>query len=199
MTTSIRIFDIFFSIAGLILLLPLFIVIAVFIKINSRGTVFFRQQRVGKDNKDFTIYKFRTMIADAARPSSFLTIGSKDKRITTAGYYLRKYKLDELPQLINVLKGEMSMVGPRPELREYVDLYTEEQKKILSVLPGITDWASLQYRQENDLLAAAPDPEQYYIEKIMQAKLQLNKRYIENKNIGNYFFIIFQSLFAIKK
>lgn len=198
MITKTRFFDILFSAIGLIVLLPLLLVIAILIKINSKGPAIFKQQRVGKNNKDFTIYKFRTMFIHNAT-SQLLTIGSNDKRITGIGFYLRKYQIDELPQLLNVLTGQMSFVGPRPEVRKYVNLYTDEQKKILLVTPGITDWASLKYTQENDLLASAKNPEQFYIEEIMPAKILLNQRYIQSKNLRSYFAIIFRTIFGITR
>jgi lipopolysaccharide/colanic/teichoic acid biosynthesis glycosyltransferase len=188
-----RLPDVLFSFAGLVLLSPFFLVIAVLIKATSKGPVFFSQQRVGLHNKDFTIYKFRTMYEGAFKKNT-LTIGSKDPRITRIGYFLRKYKLDELPQLYNVLKGEMSLVGPRPELRKYVQLYSPEQQNILSAKPGITDYASIKFRNENDLLAAAANPETYYIEHILPLKLQLNEEYLKNKSLNKYFFIILTTI-----
>ena len=153
-----RIFDLLFSFLGLVILSPFLLVIAILIVIDSKGDIFYLQQRVGKDNKDFNIFKFRTM-----RPNSdkqgLLTVGAKDSRITKIGVFLRKYKIDELPQLINVLIGNMSFVGPRPEVRKYVDLYNSEQKKVLTVKPGITDYASIEYSKENELLAKSENPE----------------------------------------
>ncbi len=189
----IRFFDIFFSFLGLIILIPFLVIIGIIILVDSGGGIFFLQERVGKDNIDFLLIKFRTMKRDAEKSGS-LTIGSKDNRITRSGYFLRKYKLDELPQLINVVKGDMSIVGPRPEVRKYVELYNEEQKKVLEMRPGITDYASLEYFNENDLLAASPDPEKTYIEKIMPAKLELNRKFIENRGAGQYFKIIGRTL-----
>ncbi len=186
---STRFFDVLFSFIGLIVLLPLFIIIAFFIKITSKGPVFYVQYRVGKDEQDFKLIKFRSMKVDADKKRS-LTIGGRDDRITVVGYFLRRFKLDELPQLINVLKGEMSIVGPRPELRKYVELYSVEQKKVLKVLPGITDRASIAFRNESDLLATTPDPEKFYIEKIIPRKIELNKLYISNKSLSEYFKII---------
>lgn len=177
-----RLFDICCSLIGLILLFPLLLVLAMMVATGSPGGIFYRQTRVGKKGKDFQLLKFRTM-----RPGSdtkgLLTVGGRDPRITGAGFFLRKYKLDELPQLINVLRGDMSLVGPRPEVRRYVDLYNEEQKKVLQVKPGITDYASLEYFSENDLLAASTDPERTYIEEIMPAKLRLNQKYLNEAGL----------------
>ena len=185
----IRFFDLLFSIFGLILLLPFFLIIGIIIVICSRGGIFFMQERVGKNNRNFRLIKFRTMYSDAYKQGG-LTVGARDSRITRTGFFLRKYKLDELPQLINVLKGEMSLVGTRPELRKYVDLYSEEQKKVLAIRPGITDIASLEYIDENEILGTSANPEQTYIEQIMPAKLELNRKFLENRRLGNYFRII---------
>ncbi len=190
---SIRFFDISFSIFGIIVLLPFFILIALCIKLTSKGAVIFSQIRVGKYNIDFKLYKFRTMY-EQAESKGQLTVGGRDNRITGIGYYLRKFKLDELPQLFNVLNGKMSLVGPRPEVRKYVNLYTNEQLKVLNVLPGITDYASLAFRNENDLLANAENPEQYYIDEIMPKKIELNKKFIENRTIKNYFLILIKTV-----
>jgi len=184
-----RVLDILFSLFGLILLLPVFLVIAVIIVIDSRGGVFFRQQRVGRYGKDFGLFKFRTMRTGAAKQGD-LTVGARDSRITKAGYFLRKYKLDELPQLINVLLGQMSLVGPRPEIRKYVDLYTDDQRKVLSVRPGVTDYASIEYSNENEILGRSADPEQTYIRDVMPAKILLNMRYINSPTVGNYLKVI---------
>ncbi|MCC6372999.1 MAG: sugar transferase [Bacteroidia bacterium] len=173
-----RVFDIVFSFTALLLLSPLLIVIALLVGLSSKGGVFYRQSRVGKNNHDFKLFKFRTMHTDAEK-KGLLTVGGRDPRITPIGYYLRKYKLDELPQLLNVLFGSMSLVGPRPEVRKYVELYNTEQKKVLLIKPGITDYASLQYFEENELLSRSKDPEETYIKEIMPAKLELNKRYIK--------------------
>ncbi len=185
----IRFFDLLFSLLGLIILLPFFLIIGIAIVIGSRGGVFYIQERVGKNNRNFGLVKFRTMHSGADKQGG-LTIGIRDSRITNTGSFLRRYKLDELPQLINVLKGEMSLVGPRPELRKYVDLYSEEQKKVLVVRPGITDIASLEYIDENEILGASADPERTYIEQIMPAKLQLNRKFLKTPHAGNYFRII---------
>lgn len=153
------------------------------------------QIRVGKNNKDFKLYKFRSMRVNSDK-QGLLTVGSKDNRITKAGYFIRKYKIDELPQLLNVLKGDMSFVGPRPEVRRYVEMYNEEQKQVLKVRPGITDPASIKYRNENDLLSKAEDPEQYYITNIMPDKLRINIDYINNRTFLKDIKIIFQTIFG---
>jgi len=192
----LRFLDLFFSILGLLVLLPVFVLISLILLFDSGGGIFFVQSRVGKDNKDFRMIKFRTMRRDAERSGS-LTVGNRDPRITPAGRILRKTKLDELPQLINVLKGEMSVVGPRPEIRKYVDLYTEEQRKVLSVRPGITDYASIQYFNENELLAGTEDPEKLYLEKIMPEKLEMNRKFIERPTAGQYFRILLETIRAV--
>lgn len=192
----IRFFDIVLSCLGLLLLSPLFVVVAVWIVIDNPGPIFYRQMRVGKDGKDFGLLKFRSMRIGADK-ESLITIGEHDSRITRAGYYIRKYKLDELPQLWNVLVGDMSLVGPRPEVRKYVDMYTDEQRLVLSVRPGITDYASIEYIDENRLLAQAEDPDRTYIEEIMPAKIALNMRYIEHQTLGEYLKIIFLTFVKI--
>ena len=191
-----RLFDITFSFLALLILLPLFLLIGLLIVLDSKGGVFYKQMRVGKNNKDFGLYKFRTMRKDAHK-SGLLTVGGRDARITDVGYYLRKYKLDELPQFINIFKGQMSFVGPRPEVRKYVDLYNEEQLKVLSVKPGLTDYASIEYMDENDLLAKSADPEQTYIKEIMPAKLDLNLRYINDQSFLTDMKIILRTLLKI--
>ena len=178
-----RIFDIVFSLFVLILLLPFFVVILLLIKFTSSGPVFYRQVRVGSNLTDFRIYKFRTMFTGSDK-GSLITVGDRDSRITPVGYWLRKYKLDELPQFINVLVGDMSIVGPRPEVRKYVNLYNHDQLKVLSVRPGITDYASIRYSNESALLAAASDPEKEYISNIMPAKLRLNLEYVNNRTFA---------------
>ena len=188
-----RIFDIFFSVSGLIILSPILLVISLLILLDSRGGIFYLQQRVGKNNSDFFIFKFRTMHTGAEQ-HGLLTVGAKDKRLTHAGYYLRKYKLDELPQLINVLKGEMSFFGPRPEVRKYVNMYSTEQLKVLQVKPGITDYASIEYSNESELLAEADNPEKFYIETVFPSKLKLNLKYITEKNLWKDVRIIFMTL-----
>jgi len=186
----IRFFDILFSFLGLIILMPIFIIVSLFIICTSCGGVFYIQKRVGRYNKDFTLFKFRTMHTNADK-KGLLTVGEKDVRVTKTGYFLRKYKFDELPQLFNVLKGEMSLVGPRPEVRKYVDLYNNEQKCVLEVRPGITDYASIEYRNENNILAQSCDPEKQYIEEIMPQKLRLNLQYIKNPSLREYFKVLF--------
>ena len=171
-----RIFDITLSLFGLIILLPFMLIIAILIKLDSKGPVFFKQIRVTKNGREFKIFKYRTMRVGSDKYSQ-ITVG-KDNRITKIGAFLRKYKLDEIPQLINVLLGDMSLVGPRPEVPKYVALYTKEQKEILKVRAGITDYASIEFSDENDLLASEEDPEKAYIEKIMPKKIELNKKYI---------------------
>ena len=192
----IRFCDIVLSCLGLLLLSPLFVVVAVWIVIDNPGPIFYRQMRVGKDGKDFGLLKFRSMRIGADK-ESLITIGEHDSRITRAGYYIRKYKLDELPQLWNVLVGDMSLVGPRPEVRKYVDMYTDEQRQVLTVRPGITDYASIEYIDENRLLAPAEDPDRTYIEEILPAKIALNMRYIKHQTLGEYMKIIFLTLAKI--
>jgi lipopolysaccharide/colanic/teichoic acid biosynthesis glycosyltransferase len=174
-----RLFDLVFSLVFLILFLPFGIIIALFIGFGSKGGVFYRQERIGVNGEPFNLLKFRSMKVDADK-SGKLTVGMRDARITKIGYFIRKFKLDEFPQFINVLKGEMSIVGPRPEVPEYVNLYTEEQRKILRVKPGITDYASLEYFTENELLAKSEDPVKTYIEEVMPAKIKLNEKYLNN-------------------
>ncbi len=188
--------DILFSLIGLICLFPFFIFISFFIFITSKGGVFFVQLRVGKNNKDFKLYKFRTMFLNSDS-KGLLTVGNNDKRITKLGYYLRKNKLDELPQLINVLNGTMSLVGPRPEVRRYVNLYNSEQKSILDVKPGITDLASIMYYNENEILANSVNPEQTYINEIMPIKLELNKQYINEMSLLTDLKIIFKTFIKL--
>jgi lipopolysaccharide/colanic/teichoic acid biosynthesis glycosyltransferase len=189
----IRFFDIIFSFFGLILLSPVFIIVAILIGFGG-GNVFYRQTRIGLNEKPFRILKFRTMKPGSDK-KGLLTVGGKDSRITNIGVVLRKYKLDELPQLINVLLGQMSLVGPRPEVSKYVDLYTEDQKKVLKVRPGITDLASIKYFNENDILKQQSDPEKYYIETIMPHKIVLNMDYAENPTVKKYFDIVFKTVF----
>jgi lipopolysaccharide/colanic/teichoic acid biosynthesis glycosyltransferase len=191
-----RLFDIVCSLMGVIILIPAFIVIFFLIIIDSKGGIFYRQIRVGKSNKDFILLKFRTMRTGSDK-KGLLTVGAKDYRITGIGYTLRKYKLDELPQLFNVLFGEMSLVGPRPEVRKYVDMYTEEQKKVLIVKPGITDYASIEYSNENEILAKAEDPEKTYITEIMPHKLELNLKYINDQSFFTDVKIIFKTVAKI--
>jgi lipopolysaccharide/colanic/teichoic acid biosynthesis glycosyltransferase len=172
-----RLVDIVVSLFFLFLLFPILVLLAILIKLESNGPVFYLQVRVGLNGKDFRIFKFRTMFIGSDK-AGLLTVGGRDPRITKVGIFIRKYKLDELPQLINVLNGEMSLVGPRPEVRKYVNMYNDEQLKVLSVKPGITDYASIQYSDENELLAKSVDPEKTYIEEVMPAKLLLNLKYI---------------------
>lgn len=177
-----RIFDIISSIIGLIALSPIFLVLALWIKYDSNGPVFYRQVRVGKKGKDFKIFKFRSM-RQGSDKKGLITVGGRDPRVTKSGFYIRKYKLDEFPQLINVLIGDMSIVGPRPEVRKYVNLYTVDQLKVLSVKPGITDIASIKYRNENEILENAQDPDKMYVEVIMPDKLKYNLEYISKQSI----------------
>ena len=192
---AIRFFDVIISFTALIILSPLFLFIAILIKLSSKGPAIFSQSRVGRGNTDFILYKFRTMHVHAHEKRS-LTVGKNDNRITAIGSFLRKFKLDELPQLYNVLKNDMSIVGPRPELRKYVNFYNGSQREILYIKPGITDYASILFRNENELLAAKINPEQYYIEKVIPLKIRLNKRYQNDKNLKNYFIIIFKTVTA---
>ena len=188
-----RLFDILGSSIGLLILSPILILIVILIKTTSQGEVLFKQVRVGINQKNFKILKFRTMVLDAEKKGKQITVGN-DSRITKVGSFLRKYKIDELPQLINVLKGDMSLVGPRPEVPQYVELYTEEQKKVFSVRPGITDLASLRYRNENDILGKVDNPEEYYINIIMQDKLKLNMDYIKKNNVFFDIYIIINTV-----
>lgn len=191
-----RLFDIVMSIIGLIILLPFFIVISIWILLDSPGGVFYRQSRVGKNGVDFKLWKFRSMRPDSDK-KGLLTVGGRDPRITRSGYFLRRYKLDELPQLINVLVGDMSFVGPRPEVRKYVELYNSEQRKVLDVRPGITDIASLEYFEENELLGKSSDPERIYIEEVMPAKLKLNLQYIGKANLATDLGMILKTITRI--
>lgn len=193
-----RTFDILASFCGLLLLSPLFIVVAIWIKLDSTGPVFYRQIRVGRGNKDFRLFKFRSMSVDSDK-KGLLTVGGRDSRITNSGYFIRKYKLDELPQLINVFIGDMSFVGPRPEVRRYVDIYTDEQLHVLDVRPGITDMASIKYRNENDLLEGAENPEEYYIKVIMPDKLRINLDYVAHHSFWGDIKMIFSTFVEIVK
>jgi lipopolysaccharide/colanic/teichoic acid biosynthesis glycosyltransferase len=188
-----RLFDIVASFIGLIILLPFLLIISIFVLLSSPGGIFYKQMRVGKNGKDFLLWKFRTMKPDSDK-KGLLTVGGKDPRVTSVGYFLRKFKLDELPQLINVLIGEMSLVGPRPEVRKYVEMYTPGQLRVLDVQPGITDYASIEYSNENELLAKSIDPEATYIEEVMPAKLKLNLKYIDEKSFGTDLKIIFKTI-----
>lgn len=191
-----RLTDIIFSLSGLIILFPVFLVIALLVKFNSKGPVFYLQQRIGKKGIPFRIFKFRTMYLGSDR-QGLLTVGGRDPRVTSSGYILRRYKLDELPQILNVLIGNMSLVGPRPEVEKYVRLYNEEQRKVLSVKPGITDYASIEYANENELLATAVDPEKVYIEEVMPAKLALNLKYIKEQSFYTDMTIILSTIARI--
>lgn len=194
----IRFFDIILSLIGIILLMPLFIIIYVFIFIESEGGGIYSQSRVGKNGIDFDLFKFRSM-HNGSDKKGLITIGERDPRMTRIGVFIRRLKLDELPQLFNVLIGNMSLVGPRPEVRKYVSLYTPEQLKVLSVRPGITDYASIEYVDENEILENSTDPEKVYIEQIMPDKIRLNMRYINNQSTKEYFHIIFLTLWHILK
>ena len=189
----IRFLDIIFSFLGLLILSPLLLIVYLAIIVESRGGGFYSQTRVGKDGKHFKLYKFRSMRVDSDSKSQ-ITIGARDPRITKTGLFVRRFKIDELPQLLNVLKGDMSLVGPRPEVPLYVNMYTLEQQKVLSVVPGITDYASIQYVDENEILGKAKDPHQTYIDVILPDKLKLNMKYINNKSVKEYFKVIFLTL-----
>ncbi len=192
----IRCFDVLFSLLGILLLSPVFLILYISIRLESKGGGVYRQQRVGRYGKDFYVYKFRSMRVGADR-QGLITVGGRDPRITRIGYFIRKYKLDELPQLFNVLKGDMSLVGPRPEVRKYVDLYTDEQRRVLSVRPGITDYASIEYVDENKILGQAEDADKAYQEQIMPDKIRYNMKYIDNRSIKEYFKIIFLTFRSI--
>lgn len=191
-----RLFDILASFIGLIIISPVFLILGIWIKLDSKGPVFYKQVRVGRGNKDFFLYKFRSMRVGADK-AGLITVGGRDSRVTRSGYYIRKYKLDEFPQLINVLKGDMSLVGPRPEVRKYVEMYTPEQMHVLDVRPGITDLASIRYRNENELLEKAEDPDKYYVEVIMQDKLRINLEYVKEHSFLYDIKLIFGTFWAI--
>lgn len=193
-----RLFDVIASGLGLIILSPLFLVLAIWIKLDSDGPVFYRQVRVGFRNKDFRIFKFRSMRVGADK-GSLVTIGGHDPRVTRSGYFIRKFKFDELPQLINVFLGDMSLVGPRPEVRHYVDYWNPEQMHVLDVRPGITDPASIKFRNENELMEKAEDPEKYYIEVIMQEKIRLYLEYVEKHSFLYDIALIFKTFWVIVK
>ncbi|WP_316820075.1 sugar transferase [Pedobacter gandavensis] len=188
-----RAFDVIVSIIGMLILLIPFLFIAIFIMVDSRGSVFYRQTRVGRNRVNFELLKFRTMYVNSDK-AGLLTVGDHDKRITRIGYWLRKYKIDELPQLVNVLKGDMSFVGPRPEVHKYVALYNAQQEMVLSVKPGITDWASIAYSDENELLARSDDPENFYINEVIPSKIMQNLKYINKHDIWVDLTIIFLTL-----
>lgn len=192
----IRFLDILFSFLGLLLLLPIFFLIYLLIRIESKGPGFYSQIRVGQGGKDFRLYKFRSMRVGADK-KGLITVGGRDPRVTRIGLLIRKFKLDELPQLWNVLRGDMSLVGPRPEVRKYVNMYAEDQWAVLSVRPGITDYASIEYVDENEILGNAPDPDKVYIEQIMPNKIRYNMKYINNRSVKEYFKIIFLTFWSI--
>lgn len=193
-----RTFDLLVSFFAIILLSPFFIIVSLLIKMDSNGPVIFKQVRVGKNKKPFEIYKFRTMVVDAEKLGKQITVGN-DNRITKIGGFLRKFKLDELPQLFNVFKGDMSFVGPRPEVPKYTNLYTEEQNRVFEVRPGITDYASIKYRNENEILGKSKNPEKTYIEEVMQDKLKINLTYMKKRSIMEDFKIICETCIKILK
>ena len=193
-----RVFDVLASGIGLIVLSPIILILAIWIKLDSKGPVFYRQVRVGRYNKDFRIFKLRSMRVGADKGSQ-VTIGGHDPRVTRSGYFIRKFKFDELPQLINVLLGDMSLVGPRPEVRHYVDYWTPEQMHVLDVRPGITDPASIKFRNENELMEKAEDPEKYYIEVIMQEKIRLYLEYVDKQSFFYDIALIFKTLWVVSK
>lgn len=194
-----RLFDFCIAFIFSILLLPIWILIAILLKLDSKGPIFFRQVRIGLNEKPFRILKFRTMITDAEQRGLQITVGGNDPRITKFGYILRKYKLDELPQIFNVILGEMSFVGPRPEVPKYVNMYSAEQRKVFQVRPGITDIASIEYIDENELLKNSENPEKMYIEEIMQDKLRLNLEYLKNRKLISDISIIFKTISKVIK
>ena len=191
-----RLFDIIASGMGLLILSPILIVVAIWIKLDSPGPIFYRQVRVGRNNTDFQIFKFRSMRVGSDK-GSLVTIGGRDPRITKSGYFIRKFKIDELPQLINVFIGDMSLVGPRPEVRHYVNYWNPDQMRVLDVRPGITDPASIRFRNENELLEKAQDPERYYIDVIMQEKIKLYLEYVEKSSFWYDIKLIFQTFKVI--
>ena len=192
----IRFFDILFSLIGLVLLSPIFVIVAIAIKIDSKGPIFYRQQRIGKNGVKFSLLKFRSMFTESDK-KGLITIGNNDSRITSIGRFIRKYKIDELPQLINVLNGSMSLVGPRPEVSKYVELYNDYRRKVLSIKPGITDFASIYFKNENEILESKKNPEEYYIKYLIPQKIRLNLIYIKNYNIKTYFLIIFKTIKSV--
>lgn len=196
MRLSKRIFDLFWVLVCIPFLIPLFIVIPALIKLDDRGPVFFVQERIGYKGKPFKVWKFRTMVVDAEQKGNLITVG-KDPRITRVGYFLRKFKLDELPQLFNVLKGDMSLVGPRPEVEKYVKLYTPEQRKVLDIMPGITDPASIKFSNENEILEQFEDPEKAYVEIIMPEKIRLNLEYAKQASCWKDFMVLLKTFFKI--
>ena len=193
-----RAFDLVFSLMVLILFLPFGLIISLLIVFSSPGGIFYRQERIGQNGVPFMLYKFRSMRKNADQ-SGRLTVGMKDSRITSVGVFIRKYKLDEFPQFINVLIGDMSVVGPRPEVHEFVTMYTEEQQKILTVKPGITDYASLEYFNENEQLAKSEDPKRTYIEEVMPHKIEINQKYLSTPTLSHDLQIIFKTIRRILK
>lgn len=196
MSTGKRIMDICGALVGLIILFILLLPVAVLIKLEDGGPVFFRQVRVGRRGRHFNIIKFRTMVPGAGATGRQLTVG-EDPRLTRVGRRLRRYKLDELPQMFNVLRGEMTLVGPRPEVPRYTAMYNREQRRVLELTPGITDPASLLYRDESSLLAGAADPERDYVEKIMPEKLRLNLAYAARATVCSDLKVIWRTVFCI--
>ncbi len=193
-----RLFDIVFSMLGIVFVLIPSLIISFLIVVNSRGGVFYRQVRIGKNELPFKIFKFRTMRTESDK-AGLLTVGAKDHRVTEVGYYLRKYKIDELPQLLNILLGQMSFVGPRPEVPKYVDLYSVEQRKVLQVRPGLTDFASINFIDENELLSKSSDPERTYIEQIMPQKIEMGLDYVDKMSLKLDFWILLHTIFKIVK
>ena len=191
-----RVFDVLASGLGLLALSPVFLILGIWIKSDSRGPVFYRQVRVGRYNRDFRLFKFRSMRVGSDK-KGLITVGGRDPRVTRSGYFIRKYKLDELPQLINVFRGDMSLVGPRPEVRKYVEMYTSEQLHVLDVRPGITDMASIRYRNENELLAEAEDPEAFYVNVVMPDKLKINLEYVARHSFGFDMRLIFKTIMEV--
>ena len=189
-----RVFDVFSSCIGLFLFSPIFILLAIWIKYDSKGNVFYRQSRVGKDNRDFKIFKFRSMIQDSDK-KGLITIGGRDPRVTDSGYYIRKYKLDELPQLFNILKGEMSFVGPRPDVAGYADKLIGEDRLMLKVKPGITGPAQLKYRKEEEILSNVNDPIKYNDEILWPDKVKINVEYVKNWSFKQDLIYMFQTIF----
>lgn len=193
-----RAFDVFFSATGLLLLSPLFVILSLLAKLQSRGPVFFAHERMGKDFKPFSLYKFRTMHEDAQKSGPPVTVG-KDSRITTLGRFLRKTKMDELPQLLNVLKGDMSFVGPRPEVRKYVEVFKQDYRNILNVKPGITDFSAIEFRNEESILGRYADPEEGYIREVLPAKIVLYKKYLDERGLFTDVKLILKTLYKIVK
>lgn len=197
-----RALDILFSVLGLIMLFPFIMIIGLLIKMDSAGPVIFKQRRIGKDYREFTLYKFRTMFHNNKNSNLPLTLSNRDKRITRIGYFMRKFKVDEFPQLVNVIKGDMSLVGPRPEVERYIRYFPEEYRKILAVRPGITDFASVKYRNENEILAEQENPEDYYVNVLLKDKIRLNNYYLVNHNflmdIRIILATVFRSLIFLK-